>query len=202
VRTASFAPILLFLALPACIGVEVGGDDGELRVWPENINLGLTDDGMKFRVPVGASGGSGLEWGNMRADFPRFAVAGDDELATLTAEFPGADELRVEAADGQMIAVPVTVISYPVGAVARGRAAVERIGCQKSGCHDMNGPDFTPSRIGGFDDRDVSAWILQGKSLKTGATVPDHAWPLTIGEEQDVVAYLRSLPPRGAPVMH
>lgn len=171
-----------------------------LAVWPGNINLGMTVDGTKFKMPVGAEGGTDLSYSVEKTDKPRVSIHGSDEGAILTAEYPGADQLIVDASDGQQVKIPVNVISYPAGSVARGQSGTERIGCRKSGCHDESGPDFTPSRIGGFDDRDLSNWILHGKSLKTGATIPEHAWPLTIEEEADVVAYLRSLPARGAAV--
>lgn len=188
----------LTLLLAACGGADE--PPGPLEVWPANLNLGMTVDGDKFRVPVGVSGGADLTWSVMKVMKPRVTIDGDNNGATLTAEYPGADELIVKSSDGQEKSVPLTVISYPMGSVERGEAAVERIGCGMSGCHDSNGPDYTPSRIVGFDDRDVSNWILNGKSLKTGVVIESHKWPLTIQEEQDVVAYLRSLPPRGAAV--
>jgi hypothetical protein len=169
-----------------------------LEVWPGSINLGITADGEKFKGPVGASGGTGLQYSVEKTEKPRISIRGTDDGAILTAEFAGADQLIVTAADGQTVSTPVNVVHYDLGAVARGRSAVMRIGCQMSGCHDDSGPDFTPSRIVGFDDRDISNWILNGKSLKTGVTVPGHAWPISIEEEAAVVAYLRSLPARGA----
>lgn len=172
-----------------------------LSVWPGNINLGMTDDGMTFSAPLGASGAVGLTWAGEKTTRPRFMITGNDSGATITAKYPGADTLIVTASNMQQVQIPVTVISYPSGSVARGQEAVTRIGCQKSGCHDATGPDYSPSRIVGFDDRDIQQWIINGHSLKTGAMVPNHAWPVTLEEEQGVVAYLRSLPPRGPAVM-
>jgi hypothetical protein len=135
-----------------------------------------------------------------KVDNPRVSIRGSDDGAILTAEVAGADDLIVTSSDGQGIKLPILVVHYPMGSVARGQATVERIGCSMESCHDSGGPDFTPSRIVGFDDRDISNWIVHGKSLKTGVTIPDHAWPISIEEEADVVAYLRSLPARGPAV--
>lgn len=186
---------VIFLAGAAC-GTEEAPP--VLEVWPSSINLGLTADGEKFKVPIGASGGTDLEYAVKKTDKPRVSIRGTDDGAILTAEFAGADELIVTSSDGQTVEAPINVVHYPMGAVMRGEDAVERIGCRMSGCHDQNGPDFSPSRIAGFEDRDISNWILHGKSLDGGATVPGHMWPITIEEEADVVAYLRSLPARGA----
>ncbi len=188
----------LTLLAAACGGAEE--PPGPLEVWPSDITLGMTVDNVKFRAPVGASGGASLTWSVMKVMKPRVTIDGDDSGATLTAEYPGADELIVKSSDGQEKKVPINVVSYPMGSVERGQAAVLRLGCAMSGCHDGSGPDYTPSRIAGFEDRDVSNWILNGKSLKTGVVIETHKWALTIEEEQDVVAYLRSLPPRGEAV--
>jgi hypothetical protein len=202
VRSLMRLSMIATIGLASCMnGGATDAQTSKLEVWPGNVNLGLTDDGKKFEMPIAARGGKDLFWYVLKEDRPRVSVEGDDTGAYVTAEFAGADELIVNSIDGQEIVIPVTVISYPGGSVDRGRAAVERIGCRRGGCHDMSGPDFTPSRIGGFDDRALSNWILRGRDVETGAMVPNHAWPLTLGEEQDVVAYLRSLPWRVEPVV-
>ncbi len=88
---------------------------------------------------------------------------------------------------------------------ARGRAAIERVGC--AACHEIPGIDWPEGRTGpslvGFDDigliagavpntpENLARFVRNAPAVKPGSTMP--AMPLTQEEARDVAAYLYGL---------
>lgn len=87
-------------------------------------------------------------------------------------------------------------------AMARGLAAIERVGC--AACHEIPGLDWPQGRSGpslaGFDDvgaiagalpntaENLAAFVRNAPTTKPGSTMP--AMPLSEEEARDVAAYL------------
>ena len=91
----------ILAAAPGCGGADGLEGNGMLEVWPTNVNLAMTDDGMKFSAPIGASGGVQLVWVTKNTTHPRFKIANKtDSSAQVTADFAGADDLLVSAGNG------------------------------------------------------------------------------------------------------
>lgn len=90
-------------------------------------------------------------------------------------------------------------------AMARGKAAIERVGC--AACHEIPGIEWPTGRTGpslaGFDDigpiagalpntpENLAAFVRNAPAAKVGSTMP--AMPLTQEESRDVAAYLYGL---------
>lgn len=87
-------------------------------------------------------------------------------------------------------------------AMARGLAAIERVGC--AACHEIPGLDWPQGRSGpsltGFDDvgaiagalpntpENLAAFVRNAPAAKPGSAMP--AMPLSENEARDVAAYL------------
>lgn len=97
---------------------------------------------------------------------------------------------------------PETRYSFDAKAVARGKVAIERVGC--AACHEIPGVAWPKGRIApslvGFDDigviagslpntpANLAAFVRNAPQTKPGSTMP--AMPLTAQEARDVAAYL------------
>ena len=97
---------------------------------------------------------------------------------------------------------PETRYQFDAEAIARGRAAVERVGC--AACHEISGIDWPKGRTGpslvGFDDvgviagvlpntpANLAAFVRNAPKAKPGSTMP--AMPLSPAEARDVAAFL------------
>ncbi len=192
----TYGLVLLLVAAQGCSPEVAIGPTG-LQVFPTQLYTGVDDGGGHYVVPVAARGETGLMWNT--ADTSRIMIMGTDNGAMVTALRAGHAQIEVDASASSSVSVSISVQSYTAAQRAAGQEAVGRIGCQRTYCHDANGPDFTPSGIGRYADLDLQAWILYGKSLRNGTTVQFHMWPLTLTEQMGIVAYLRSQAPRGMP---
>jgi hypothetical protein len=173
---------------------------GTLTIFPSKLFVGVDDAGHGFLAPLSATGATGLKWSTQSMDF---TVSGDDHGAMVTGMIAGGGDINVTSSDGQMVIVPVVVRGYTAASVANGQAGFNTIGCNKSGCHDANGPNITPSGIGKFDDLPLDYWITMGQSLNGGMTVQFHMWNASTGldlqGQMGIVAFLRSQAPKGPP---
>jgi hypothetical protein len=173
---------------------------GTLTVFPTQLFVGVDDAGHGFLAPLTVSGATGIKWSTTSMDF---TVSGDDHGAMVTGISAGTGNIDVVSADGQMFTVPVRVRMYTAASVTNGQAGFNSIGCNKSGCHDAQGPNITPSGIGKFDDLPLDYWITMGQSLNGGQTVQFHMWNASTGldlqGQMGIVAYLRSQTPNGPP---
>lgn len=173
---------------------------GTLTVFPAQLFVGVDDAGHGFLAPLTVSGASGITWSTTSMDF---TVSGDDHGAMVTGMIAGGGLIDVASADGQTLTVPVRVRMYTAASVANGQTGFNTIGCNRSGCHDANGPNITPSGIGKFDDLPLDYWITMGQSLDGSSTVQFHMWNASTGldlqGQMGIVAYLRSQAPNGPP---
>jgi len=173
---------------------------GGLTVFPTQLFVGVDDAGHGFLAPLTVSGATGITWTTTATEF---TVSGDDHGAMVTGVAVGGGNIDVHSADGQLVTVPVRVHVYTAASVANGQAGFNTIGCNRSGCHDPNGPNITPSGIGKFDDLPLDYWITMGQSLNGGQTVQFHMWNASTGldlqGQMGIVAYLRSQAPNGPP---
>lgn len=102
-------------------------------------------------------------------------------------------------------ASPVEAPLAEDAAIARGKAAAERLGC--GACHDMPGIDWPEGRTGpslaGFGDRALIAGSLPNRTARLAefvrdapALVPESGMPAVLmqdGEARDIAAWLSSL---------
>src|SRR5262249_26515037 len=87
--------------------------------------------------------------------------------------------------------VAVEVVAYAAGQRALGKTAYDGAKC--ADCH-TSGPDITPSGIGKHSDDEILGAAMMGKNPEGGNIAITHAF--SVGPE--IVAYLRSQPPRDA----
>jgi mono/diheme cytochrome c family protein len=113
---------------------------------------------------------------------------------------------RIVARVGEDVAeAMLEVTAYAPAAVAAGRARYTattdptgpRRGC--ASCHALpQGADHSPTLMAYYPDDAILAAITTGKYPDgRELTLPDHMWQLDDAERAGIVAYLRTLPPRG-----
>jgi hypothetical protein len=171
----------------------------ELSINPPVIFTGY--DGVNtYKAPVIAEGGKSVTWS-----------ISDESLAALT---PGADgELMITAkkagegvitltAGGKSVTADLRIAAYTPeeNAVGKQRYTNSQEGdppCQS--CH-ATGPDHSPTQTDADTDEQVMASFLTGVDPE-GVPIPTprHTWNVTEPQKRGLVAYLRSLEPRGYP---
>jgi hypothetical protein len=163
----------------------------DLEVFPAAIHTGVDEAGDPFVAPVVASdsNASFTISGSCCAVKPG-AAAGQ---AQVTAQQPGSGMLTVSAG-GNTAQVPVEVIMYTKANWTAGQAAYASSAC--GSCHDGAGQsDITSSGIPEHTDAQVLTAIRTGVNPEGGQIEGGHSFQVPDG----IVAYLRSLPPKGLP---
>jgi hypothetical protein len=207
-RTCVFA--LLSLALIACSAAETplaggeqkpnqdaGGGGGDKRapsdekpplpeepptdffgLWPKTIHTGFAPGGT-YKVPVSVR---------------YFDVESGKE--------PTASDWTWEIADASVASI------VPIEGAANNErpgevfaiVTVKKAGATKcAGCHELsNGVDHSPTWLAFYADADVLAAVTTGK-YADGRVLKgvNHKWELTDAEKTGILAYLRSIPPKG-----
>jgi hypothetical protein len=219
---ATRALVFLAVALAAC-SVDSEGDDEpradggtvppvEEFVFPRTGQTGF-DGTSVFRLPVGVS----LDDVTWTVDDPAIvsfevvprpeqAEVGIDSWAMLTTLAPGTATMRAENAAGRYLLSTIVVAEYDAADVEIGRARYndddgsgepDRVPC--ASCHlQPSGADHSPLRVSVYRDAELLQAITTGM-YPDGATLigVDHTWDIAAAEEVGIVAYLRTLPPRG-----
>jgi hypothetical protein len=186
-------------------GSEAGGPGGGpsgLAIVPPHIYTGY--DGVdRYRAPILAVGGSNLTW----------SIA-DPSLAQLTPE-DGGDHLMLETlkagtttvtvtgngmtATAQLVITAYTSAQRAIGQTRYFMAQGGDPSC--ASCHaGVVGPDHTPTKLEDDTDAQIITTFLTGYD-RYGMPVPTarHSWNGTEEQKLGLVAFLRSLPPRGYP---
>ena len=123
--------------------------------------------------------------------------------ALITTLKPGVTELS--ATVGTVTAsTTLTVTAYTAADVAIGEtryrepadAGPNRVPC--ASCHEKeDGADHSPVRAAMYDDAGLLTIIKTGELAGEITLRVPHKWDITAAEQKGIVAYLRSLPPRG-----
>ncbi|MDB4956922.1 MAG: hypothetical protein JWO36_4491 [Myxococcales bacterium] len=188
------------IALLGLFGCTTGSGES-LTIYPLTTLFSGADPaggGATYKVTIGAKGASGLTWTS--TDPTVATVTGTDSLGTVVSLKEGAATITATSAAGSHQSLPLLVMSYAASDLAAGQAAYDMYSCAKSGCHDLGGPDITPSGIGKHTDPQLLATVTtgfnpEGGEVSIGAAM--HSFPIAAGtpEYVGIVAYMRSLPP-------
>ena len=216
--------IALSLLLGACDGGTTmsgqmnGGSDGgpsadagatapgALEILPNKIYSGY--DGVAiYHAPIIARGGTGLTWSVADPSLVQLTPdAGDPnggELMIVTHK-AGATTLTVRDGSGHSATAELIITSYTPAQRALGES---RYGMDQAGdpacasCHaGFTGPDHTPTLLEVFTDAQIINTFLTGIDPH-GNAIPTarHNWNVTEPQKLGLVAYMRSLAPRGYP---
>jgi hypothetical protein len=164
-------------------------------LFPTAVNTGFDENGQ-YKVPVAASGATGLTWSS--SDPTIASVAGTDALAVITGLKAGTATITATAG-GKSATVTVTVAAYKAADKTAGQTAYTSNGCNKVGCHDASGPDITPSGIGKHSDMQITAAATMGANPEGGAISIGAAAHSFKNIPNGISPYLRSLPSLGTP---
>jgi hypothetical protein len=187
----SFA--LLLVSVAACSSPSsppASSTSPDLEVFPAAIYTGIDESGSGYVAPIVASAtGATFE---VSGDCCVISATAGTGQAQLTAKKAGTGTITVSAG-GNKATVPVTVAVYSSADRSAGQQAYAASAC--GGCHDgAEQPDITSSGIPEHTDAEVLASIREGKNPE-GGEIPGHSFQVPDG----IVAYLRSLAPKGLP---
>lgn len=189
---------------------------GESQIFPPLVHAGF-DGASTFRVPVSmylADGAAPVMW----------SIA-DPSLADITAVDPPAEfadfgeswamvttkaagTTRIQATvSGETYTADLTITAYEQALVEAGRtrysadAAGNAARQPCADCHlSTTGADHSPLTMSYYTDDTILTVVKTGSypAAEGGYTLPlRHAWELTGDEEPGIVAFLRTLTPRG-----
>lgn len=162
-------------------------------LFPVKVYTGF-DETAGYTVPIAASEATGITW---ESSDPAIAtVTGNDTLATVTGVAAGTVTITATAGDAYETA-EVIVTAYTSATKEAGQALFTDNGCGVAGCHDSAGEDdVTPSGLGKHTDDEIMTAITAGTNPE-GGEIPNHIFA-DVGT--DILAYMRSLPPKGPPI--
>jgi mono/diheme cytochrome c family protein len=160
-----------------------------LEVFPAAIHTGTDDSGAAYVAPIVASDtGASFEVSGSCC-----TITSGAGQAQITARQAGSATVTVSAG-GHTATVAVEVTSYTSADRTAGQQAYAASAC--GGCHDGAGqPDITSSGIPEHPDDQVLTAIRSGINPEGGQIEGAHSFQVPDG----IVAYLRSLPPKGLP---
>jgi hypothetical protein len=178
-----------------------GGSAG-LEILPKKIYSGF--DGVAvYRAPILARGGTDLTWSVADPSLAQLMPeAGGTQLMILTLK-AGTTRLTVSG-NGKSATADLIITQYTPTQRATGEA---RYGTAQGGdpacasCHaGFTGPDHTPTLLEVDSDAQIVNTFLTGIDAE-GNPIPTarHAWNVTEPQKLGLVAYMRSLAPRGYP---
>jgi mono/diheme cytochrome c family protein len=185
--------------------VGIGVPDGQvimpgeiLTVFPDTVYTAVTET-QHYTVPFVLSRNEDPVTGaRVTSADPSVATAAagpDDYLITGVTQ---GQTTIVASSQGDTVTVMVNVVAYSDAQVTQGMQVYMTQGC--GGCHDGAGqPDLTSSGLGQVPEDEIAAAITTGKSPGGDPISVAHSFPVNGADLSALVAYLRSLPPRGLP---
>jgi hypothetical protein len=206
----------LLAVTTGCSGGSSGDPPDAASVPPERFifpRLGHTGfDGVNtFRIPIGTTLPEPVLWEvedpaifSLASVPPPSDEATFDTWAMLTTAAPGTSQLFATG-DVRLVAT-IVVSAYDAADVAIGATRYQevdgsgdpdRVPC--ASCHQQaGGADHSPVEVAVYPDADLLAAITTG-AYPDGRVLMgvDHTWNISAAEEVGIVAYLRSLAPRG-----
>ena len=191
-------------------GTDAGGaSPTSICIFPEEVFTGY-DGKNTFKAPIRAYAPNGGALTEVTWSLGTPAVAGlvpnADGTLMITAKQAGSTTITAKM--GTLTAsVPFEIVSYPATAHDVGDKRyhmVEGMSPACVTCHggDAGAADHTPTQLDADDDKGIQRSFLEGvdpegRPLKQA----NHKWEVTEEEKAGLLAYLRSLEPKGYPVV-
>jgi mono/diheme cytochrome c family protein len=202
------ALVLVALAINACSsGAPSEGENIDpnapeaYEIFPSTVYTGF-DGATRYAAPVVLLGyKQNVTWVADDPSVVTLEIQEDTRLVTLVGAKAGKTTLRATAQGGQKFEIPVVVKGYRKEAREQGENLYQRAGRNCIRCHGRtDGPDHTPTQIQRHDDPILLGTIATGVMPASDQVIGDfHRFDLNDAEKEAIVAYIRSLTPRGWP---
>jgi len=212
-------------AAAACGGSDSSSgsesEGGEAEVFPTRIYTGY-DGTNTYRAPIVVNdAASKVEWSIDDASLATLQTSGSNgELVTLISKKAGSGTVSAKVGS-KTFKVPVQITGYTLEQWQAGKRRYEagpdanNPACNSCHANSPGKPNHTPSEIDRDPDADLLQIITTGVDPEINSEEPakisdrtefadllrgrEHKWSITAEERVGLMAYMRSLEPRGRP---